>query len=187
MSFVLTDSDAENIYNAIYRHYGGQQLPDNNTGVFFDTPNFTLEKLYYCIEALKKYWGKGWYTTNAAIRKKALESIANILYVSFDSSVDVSKIYKFLVWCYTWATKDPDGVAYFEGGTYSLFDDLKKNISGKVSSAASSAAETISYSVNYPTFTSLTPKTSTIVKWGVILGLGFFAVKFLEKRLSKIF
>lgn len=187
MSFTLTDSDAKNIYNAIYRHYSGQQLPDNETGVFFDTPAFTRDKLYYCIEALKKYWVKGWFTTDAAARKKALKSIANILYVSFDTSVDVSKIYKFLVWCYSWAQKDPDGVAYFQGGDYSLFDDLKKNITGKVSSAATSAAETVSYGVNYPTVSSLTPKTSTLIKWGVILGLGFFAVKFLEKRVSKIF
>ena len=78
-------------------------------------------------------------------------------------------------------------MAYFQGGDYSLFDDLKKNIGGKVSSAVSSAAETVAYGVNYPTVTTWTPKTSTIVKWGVVLGLGFFAVKFLEKRLSKIF
>jgi hypothetical protein len=78
-------------------------------------------------------------------------------------------------------------VAYFQGGEYSLFDDLKKNVGGKVSSAVSNAVETVAYGVNYPTVTSWTPKTSTIVKWGVVLGLGFFAVKFLEKRLSKIF
>ena len=187
MSFTLTDTDAKNIYNAMYRYYGGQNLPDNDTGVFFDTPNFTRDKLYYCIEALKRYWSKGWYTSDFAKRKTALENISNILYIAFDSKVDINKIYKFLSWCYTWASKDPDGVAYFQGCDYSLFDDLKKNISGKVSSAASSAAETVSYGVSYPTVTSLTPKTSTLVKWGVIIGLGFFAVKFIEKRISKIF
>lgn len=187
MAFSLTDTDAKNIYNALYRYYGGQQLPDNETGVFFDTPNFTRDKLYYCIEALKRYWGRGWFTTDAAKRSSELKAISNILYIAFDSQVDVNKIYKFLIWCYSWASKDPDAVAYFQGGDYSLFDDLKKNIGGKVSSAVSSAAETVAYGVNYPTVTTWTPKTSTIVKWGVILGFGFLAVKFLEKRLTKIF
>lgn len=78
-------------------------------------------------------------------------------------------------------------MAYFQGGDYSLFDDLKKNIGGRVSSAVSNAAETVAYGVNYPTVTTLTPKTSTIVKWGVIIGLGFIAVKFVEKRLARLF
>ena len=187
MSFTLTDTDAKNIYSALYRYYGGQQLPDNDTGVFFDTPNFTRDKLYYCIEALKRYWGKGWYTEDATKRTQELKNIASILYVSFDSTVDVNKIYKFLVWCYSWARKDADAVAYFQGGDYSMFDDLKKNIGGKISSTASNVAETVSYGVNYPTVSSLTPKTSTIVKWGVIIGLGLIAVKFVEKRLARLF
>lgn len=186
MSFTLTDTDAKNIYNAMFRYYGGQQMPDNSTGVFFDTPNFTRDKLYYCLEYLKKSWGKGWYTDDAAKRRQVLESIASILYVAFDSQVDIQKIYKFLCWVYSWAKKDADAVAFFQGGEYSYFDDLKKNITQKVSSTASNVAETVSYGVNYPTVTTWTPKTSTIIKWGVILGLGFFAVKFLEKRFNKL-
>lgn len=187
MSFTLTDTDAKNIYSALYRYYGGQQLPDDDAGVFFNTPNFTRDKLFYCIEALKRYWNKGWYTTDASKRSTELKAIANILYVAFEQKVDINKIYKFLVWCYSWATKDADAVAYFQGGDYSLFDDLKKNIGGKISSTASNVAETVSYGVNYPTVTTWTPKTSTIVKWGFIIGLGLIAVKFVEKRLAKVF
>ena len=71
MAWKLQDTDAKNVYNALYRHYAGQQLPDGS-GVFFGFENFTQDKLYYCIEALKRYWSLGWYTTDAAARRQSV-------------------------------------------------------------------------------------------------------------------
>lgn len=190
MSFTRTDKDAENVYKALYRHYAGQNLPDGS-GVFFGFDNFTKDKLLYCIESLKKHYSYGWNTTNAINRKAALEKIASMLYTSFDGSVALNGIYKFLCWVYTFTTKDPDIADYFKGDSYGVIEDMYKNVSGKVGSAASAAAENVSYAVQYPSIEksvatisdALTPKTSTLIKWGLVIGAGWFVWKFIEKRI----
>ena len=189
MAWKLQDTDAKNVYNALYRHYAGQQLPDG-FGVFFGFENFTQDKLYYCIEALKRYWSLGWYTTDAAARRTALEKIAKILFVDF-GNVDFAGIYKFLVWCYTFATKNPDILDYFKGDSYGLIEDVYSNLTNKVKDAASAAAENVSYAITYPSLeksvnaisNALTPRTVTMVKWGLILGAAWFAWRWIDKKL----
>lgn len=190
MAFSITDTDAKNVYNALFRHYAGQNLPDGS-GVFFGFANFTKDKLIYCIESLKKHYSMGWNTTNAINRKAALEKIAGMIYTSFDGAVEQNGIYKFLCWVYSFTQKDPDIVDYFKGDSYGLFEDVYKNVTNKVSSAASSAAETVSYGVKYPSLensvnalsNAITPKTSTLIKWGLVIGAGWFVWRFIEKRI----
>lgn len=191
MAFTLTDTDAENVYNAIYRHYAGQNMPDGSNGVFFGFANFTKDKLLYCIEALKKHYNYGWFTTNAINRKEALEKIAKQLYTAFNTTVDLNGIYKWLCWNYSFASKDSDIAEYFAGGNYGTIQDIVKNVTNKVSGAASSAAETVAYGVKYPSLetsvnslsNALTPKTSTLIKWGLVIGAGWFVWRFIEKRI----
>lgn len=189
MAWALTDTDAKNVYNALYRHYGGQQLPDGS-GVFFGFDNFTQDKLYYCIEALKKYWSLGWYTDDYATRKAALEKIARILYVDF-GNVDFDGILKFLFWCYSLATHNPDILDYFKGDSYGLIEDVYTNVTNKIKNTASAAAENVSYAITYPSLeksvnalsSALTPKTVTLVKWGLILGAAWFTWRWIDKKL----
>ena len=189
MAWKLQDTDAKNVYNALYRWYAGQQLPDGS-GVFFGFDNFTQDKLYYCIEALKRYWSLGWCTDDVTKRKAALEKIAKILFVDF-GNVDFSGISKFLSWCYAFAIKNPDILDYFKGDSYGLIEDVYSNITNKVKDTASAAAENISYAITYPSLEksvsslskALTPKTVTMVKWGLILGAAWYAWRWIDKKL----
>ena len=184
MSFEITDSSAENIYNAMYRHYAGQQMPDGSKGVFFGFANFTKDKCIYCIEFLKRQYGLGWFTSNAQDRKTALNRICNALYTAFNQSVSKDGLYKFCTWVYSFARNNESAIKYFSGeSSYTLLDDIFNNVSEKVSGAASNALETVSYGINYPSIDKITPSTGTIVKWGLIIGGALLAVNYVSKKL----
>ena len=62
-------SSGDYIYKRLYDYYGGQQLPADNTGVFFSTPNFTRPRLIECIEYLQNNYGAGWLTDDQTQRR----------------------------------------------------------------------------------------------------------------------
>lgn len=189
LAWTLTDHDAKNVYNAMARHYGNQNMPTalkDYTGVFYGFANFTKDKLWYCIEFLKKNYGKGWFTTDATKRKAALTAIANELYDIFSRSVDFDGIYKFLVWVYSFAKSNGDAVKYFGGANYSLLDNMAATAKQTIVEPVKQAAENVSYAVSIPSLKTLLPDNMTLLKWGVIIGGGLYLWKFIENRTKRI-
>lgn len=182
MSFSISDSSAKNIYKTMYSYYNGAQMPDNDTGVFFGFANFTMNKLIYCIEFMKRQYGLGWFTSDYNERSTAIAKMAKALYIAFDQTVSVDGIKKFLNWVYSFASKDQDAAAYFSGSSdWSYFDALFKDVSESVGQKLENVKETITYGVNYPVLEKSTPTTGTILKWGVIIGGGLVALHFAKK------
>ena len=189
LAWTLTDSQAKNIYNALYKWYDS---PDNfpnyqtGAGVFFGYSNFTLDKLYYCIEALKKNYSLGWFTDNYTQRTNALKSIAASLYSTFAGQVDENGIFKFLNWVYNFAKQNESAVKYFTGGSFSVVDSASMILDDVVVKPVSNAVEAVKYAVEYPSLKNLLPDNATLLKWGLIIGGGIYLIKFLENRVRKI-
>ncbi|MBR4414428.1 MAG: hypothetical protein IKS59_03820 [Aeriscardovia sp.] len=189
LPWTLTDSDAKNIYTAMCKWYASpSNLPNkvNDTGVFFGYPNFTRDKLWYCIEYLKKQHGKGWFTEDYNARMSALRQIANELYDIFAGQVDTAGILKFLTWVYNFAKQNQQAVNYFGGANYSLLDNMVNTVTQTVVEPVKQAAETVSYAVQVPSLKSLLPDNMTLLKWGLIIGGGLYVWKFLENRTKRI-
>lgn len=184
MSFTVTDSSAKNIYNTMFDYYAGRNMPDGNTGVFFGFANYTKDKLIYTIEFLRRQYGLGWFTSDYNTRAAAFDRIANALYITFDQSVSKSGIVKFCNWVYSWAKTDPDAAAYFDGSKeWGFIDAMFKSIGDTVSEKVSNVVETVEYGAKVPSFETITPKSGTLVKWGVIAVGGLFAVNYISKKL----
>ena len=148
-------SSGEYIYKRLYDYYGGQQLPADNTGVFFSTENFTKPRLIDCIEYLQNNYGSGWFTGDVSNDKAVLSILANDLYARFDGLIDRSKIYKFLCWVYSFAKQDETAQKYFKTGvSYGAISYYTDKIADSVSTGVSSAADTISYGLKVPTISS---------------------------------
>ena len=190
LPWALTDSQAKNIYNALYKWYDApNNFPNYSTGkgVFFGFANFTLDKLYYCIEALKKYYSLGWFTTDYAARQGAFEKLANTLYDTFAGQVEKDGIKKFLNFVYTFAKSNESAVKYFSGGgSFNLIDTAAVSLDEVVVKPISKAVENISYAVEYPSLKNLLPDNMTLLKWGLIIGGGLYLWKFLENRANRI-
>ena len=189
LPWTLTDSDAKNIYNALCKWYNSpDNLPNkvNDTGVFFGYANFTRDKLWYCIEYLKKSHGKGWFTDDFDARSKALQEIAAELYDVFAKQVDYNGIYKFLNWVYNFAKNNAAAVNYFGGANYSLLDNMANTIQQTVVEPIKTATNTVAYGLSVPSLKSLLPDNMTLLKWGAIIGGGLYIWKFLENRTKRI-
>ena len=189
LPWTLTDSDAKNIYNAMCKWYNSpSNLPNrvNDTGVFFGYPNFTRDKLWYCIEYLKKQHGKGWFTDDYSARQKALREITAELAEIFSHQVDENGILKFLNWVYNFAKQDQSAVNYFGGANYSLLDNIANTVQQTIVEPVKEAANTVAYAVQVPSLKSLLPDNMTLLKWGMIIGGGLYLWKFLENRTKRI-
>lgn len=148
-------SSGDYIYKRLYDYYGGQQLPADNTGVFFSTPNFTRPRLIECIEYLQNNYGAGWLTDDSAQRTSVLNTLASDLYARFDGLIDRSKIYKFLCWIYSFVKSDETARNYFKTGvSYGPISYYTDKIADTVSSGVSNAVETVKYGVSVPTISS---------------------------------
>lgn len=186
MSFKVTDSSAKNIYFSLSAWYNADVVPGilESNKTFFGFDNFDLEKLYYCIQYLRENYGVGWFTEDYTERNAALTRLANALYVIFDGAVDVSGIKKFLVFVYNFAKQDVDAMNYFTNGeAYGIIDAVSKEVVSAVSDKVSTVAENIAYGVQYPSLKSITPDAGTILKWGLIIGGGFFVINYLSKKI----
>lgn len=148
-------SSGDYIYKRLYDYYGGQQLPSDDTGVFFSTENFTRPRLVACIEYLQNNYGSGWLTGDNAQDKAVLSTLAGDLYARFDGLVSRDKIYKFLCWVYAFVKNDETAQKYFKSGvSYGAISYYTDKIADTVSSGISSAADTVSYGLSVPTITS---------------------------------
>lgn len=189
LPWTLTDSEAKNIYNAMCKWYNSpSNLPNrvNDTGVFFGFANFTRDKLWFCIETLKKLYSSGWFTDDYSKRTAALDKIAAALFETFGGAVDVAGIKKFLVWVYNFAKQDVDATKYFQGGSFSLIDSMAKTVNETVVEPVKQAAENVNYAISYPSLKSLLPDNWTLLKWGLIIGGGLYVWKFFENRTKRI-
>lgn len=189
LPWALTDTEAKNIYNALYKWYNSpSNFPNYQTGsgVFFNFPNFTLDKLYFCIETLKKNYSLGWFTDNYSARQAALSKIAKSLYDVFAGQVLEDGIYKFLNWVYNFAKNNESAVKYFSGGNFSVIDTAAVVLDEVAVKPITSAVETVKYAVDYPSLKNLLPDNWTLLKWGLIIGGGLYVWKFFENRTKKI-
>lgn len=189
LPWVLTDADAKNIYTAMCKWYDSpSNLPNklNDTGVFFGFNNFTRDKLWYCIEYLKKRYSLGWFSDNYTQRSEALRQVAAELYQIFDGQVDENGILKFLNWVYNFAKNDADAVKYFSGGGFGIIEAITKTVENTIVAPTKTAVENVSYGMSVPSLKSLLPDNTTMVKWGLIIGGGLILWKFFENRTRRI-
>lgn len=166
LAWTLTDSQAKNIYSKLCNYYNSPELPSTlkDTGVFFGYANFTRDKLYYCIEFMKKNFGRGWFSTDGDKRREIIGDLANELYNVFSGSVDVAGIKKFLNWVYSFAQHDAGALKYFQGGGYSVIDTVIDAAKDNVLDPITNAVETIAYGVNYPVLSAKNP----VLLWGAV-------------------
>ena len=190
LPWALTDSQAKNIYNALYKWFNSpSNFPNYQTGagVFFGFANYTLDKLYYTIEAAKKYYSLGWFTDNFEKRNAAIDKLSTILYDVFAGQVEKAGIKKFLSWIYTFAKSNESAVKYFSGGAgFGVLDTAAIVLDEVAVKPIKSVAENVSYAVSYPSLKSLLPDNMTLLKWGLLIGGGLYVWKFLENRTKRI-
>lgn len=175
---ILGSSDASNLYNAIGRYYGWQQMPTGYTGNFFGFQGCTRSALEYTIKVMRSSFALGWYTSDSSQRKMVMEAIAEA--VSAETGADEQGILKFENWVYSAAKKDADIYDYLSGGktSYTFIDDTIKNVSETVSTAASNIAETVDYGVSLATPTGTLIENLLPVAW--IAGAAYIVKQFLD-------
>lgn len=177
LAWTITDRDAMRIYNKMCSYFNSPNNLPENDGVFFGYGNFTKDKLIYCIEYMKKNYGRGWFTDDYEDRSDVIAQIANELYNIFGGTVDVGGIRKFLNWIYSFAKNNIDGVNYFQGGGYGFFQSAADTASSKIGEKVDEAVETVKYGVSYPSLSFENP----LVKWGLILGGGLVFFNILKR------
>jgi len=190
LPWALTDSQAKNIYNALYKWYNSpSNFPNYQTGagVFFNFANYTLDKLYYTIEAAKKYYSLGWFNDNFDQRNAAIDKLSTILYDVFAGQVEKAGIKKFLTWIYNFAKQNESAVNYFSSGAgFNVLDTAAVVLDEVAIKPIKAVAENINYAVSYPSLKSLLPDNMTLLKWGLLIGGGLYVWKFLENRTKRI-
>lgn len=145
----------EYIYKRMWDYYAGRQMPANNQGVFFDTPNFTQKRCIECIEFLQNNYGSGWFTEDSVLRQGVLNTLAGDLYAIFDGQVDRYKIYKFLCWVYSFAKTDQTAIDYFKNGvSYGALSYYTEKVANKITGDVKKVADNVNYGVSVPTITS---------------------------------
>ena len=181
VAWALTDSGAKNIYTKMCNWYNSpDNLPNkiNDSGVFKGYPNFTRDKLYYCIEYLKKNFGRGWFNDQFDERDEVMNDLAQELAQIFGGTVYAACIKTFLNWVYNFAKHDVDAVSYFQGGYYSIIQSMTDAAKTNILDPVNKAVETVKYGVSYPVLTLENP----VIKWGLVAGVGFLIYKMFSKR-----
>lgn len=181
VAWALTDSGAKNIYTKMCNWYNSpDNLPNkiNDSGVFKGYPNFTRDKLYYCIEYLKKNFGRGWFNDQFDERAEVMEDLAQELARIFGGTVAPAGIKTFLNWVYNFVKHDADALNYFKGGYYSIIQSMADAAKTNIIDPVNEAVETVKYGVSYPVLTLENP----VIKWGLVAGACFLIYKMFSKR-----
>ena len=180
LAWTITDQNAKSIYTRLCNWYNSpENLPNtiNGTGVFFGYPNFTRDKLIYCVQFLKENFGAGWFTSDYSARSDVLRNLSKKLYNVFSGQVDENGIYKFLTWVYTFAKDDTTALNYFQNGYYSYIGGMADTAKEKVVKPASEAAEAVEYGIKYPVLTLNNP----VLKWGGIAAVAALLLVSLKR------
>ena len=155
--------------------------------MFFGFANYTLDKLYYTIEAAKKYYSLGWFNDNFDQRNAAIDKLSTILYDVFAGQVEKAGIKKFLNFIYNFAKSNESAVKYFSSGAgFNVLDTAAVVLDEVAVKPIKAVAENVSYAVSYPSLKSLLPDNMTLLKWGLLIGGGLYVWKFLENRTKRI-
>lgn len=181
LAWSVTDSGAKNIYNKMCSWYNSpENLPNklNDAAGFKGYPNFTRDKLYYCIEYLKKNFGRGWFNDQFDERAEVMADLSQELEQIFGGTVAASMIKTFLSWVYNFAKHDADALNYFQGGYYSIIQSMADAAKTNIIDPVNEAVDTVKYGVSYPVLTLKNP----VLKWVLLAGAGFLVYKMFSKR-----
>lgn len=170
-------SSAENIYNAVGRFYGWQQMPKTSTGVFFGFPGMTRAVMIDAIEALQMYSSYLTFNNDEQSNKNFWfnEAYNELKREGKTGGAAKEAFTKWFNWLYVAAAGDSDIKDFFGGKPYTTADYIGSIIADKLADVS----ETVEYGLEQPAAIPdlLIPTKSNFVKWVIIGGVLLFAAK----------
>ena len=168
MSYWLTE--ANKVYEAVYNFYGGRQLPNDESGVFFGFDGCNKVVLLYIINSMRDNWALGWYTDNDTARAAAFSEIAADVWTESGFKASIPGIIKFENWVFV-ATKDNANMQrYFAGGEYGQLTNISDAITNAVSTVTNTAVDIVKTVITVPSESAgLVAKLAPAVKWAAII------------------
>lgn len=168
MAYWLTE--ANKVYEAVYKFYGGRQLPKDESGVFFGFDGCNKVVLLYTINAMRENWSLGWFTDNATQRAAALSEIAADVWTDSKFTASIPGIIKFENWVFVAAKSNANLQRYFSGGEYGQLTNISDAITNAVSNVTNTAVDIVKTVVTVPSESAgLVAKWAPAVKWAAII------------------
>lgn len=163
-------SEANNVYEAIYKQFGGRNMPVGETDVFFGFRGCTKTVLLVLINALRDNWGLGWYTSDKSKRDAAFAEIAAIVWMDDNFKCDVSGLVKFENWVFV-ACADSAAVRnYFAGGDYGDLTNIATAASNVVTNVIDTGKDLVTNILTVPgDSANLVAKVAPWLKWAAII------------------
>ena len=175
-------SSAANIYNAVYRFFDGQQLPADDTGVFFGFAGMTKAVLIAAIEALQNNSAYLNYTNDSKDNRDFWFNEAYNDLLKSGVSCPRDGAIKWFNWLYVAAKGNPDIKDYFGGKPYTTVQDITTAIVQAATGIKDDVVETVQYGLDTPAAIPdlLIPTKSNFIRWAIIGGVLFYAAKKLK-------
>lgn len=168
MSYWLTE--ANKVYEAVYKFYGGRQLPNDESGVFFGFDGCTKVVLLYTINAMRDNWDLGWFTGNDTTRAAAFSEIAADVWTNSGFKASIQGIIKFQYWVYAATKSNANLQRYFSGGEYGQLTNISDALTNAVSTVTNTAVDIVKTVVTVPSESAgLVAKWAPAVKWAAII------------------
>lgn len=168
MAYWLTE--ANNVYEAVYKFYGGQQLPKDETGVFFGFEGCNKIVLLYTINAMRENWALGWYEGNATTRAAAFSEIAADVWTNSGFTASIQGIIKFENWVFVATKSNANMQRYFAGGEYGQLTNISDALTNAVSTVTDTAVDIVKTVVTVPSESAgFVAKLAPAVKWAAII------------------
>lgn len=174
-------SEANNVYEAVYRTYSGQNMPTGENDVFFGFKGCTKVVLLVLINSMRENWSLGWFTDDRVKREAAFAEIAADVWMQSNFQCDISGLVKFENWVFVAAKKYPAMVEYFSGGTYGDLTNIATAATDLVTDVASGAVEVVKNIITIPADSAgLVAQIAPWLKWGAIIWGASKVVKVLK-------
>lgn len=181
MAFSL--NDANNVYEAMRRFYGGDKLPADYPGDFMGFSGVHKIVLLVTINAMRENWNLGWFTDDNEKRAIAFSEIAAEVWMEDKFQCDINGIIKFENWVFVACKSNPKMIEYFSGGTYGDLTDVFTTTKEKISDVATSAKDVIKEIVTIPgESVNLVSKIGPWLKWIVIIYGASKVLDFITKK-----
>lgn len=175
-------SEANNVYEALYKFYGGRQLPTGTNDVFFGFPGCTKTVCLVTINAMRDNWGLGWFTDNKTQRDAAFSEIAAGVWMDSKFNADINGIIKFENWVYVAAKSSSAMQGYFAGGDYGDLTNIATAARDAINSIVSTGKDIVTSVLTVPgDSVNLVTKLTPFLKWAAILWGVSKVVKVLKK------
>ena len=169
-------SSANNIYNAVGKFYGWQQMPETR-GTFWGFENMTRPVLVYAIEALQNNSAYLNFKTDSAENRNFWfnEAYNDLVSAGRDAGAPKEGFIKWFNWLYVAAAGNNSIREFFGGKPYTLSQYVGEVVGEKLSNIG----ETIEYGLEQPAAIPdlLVPTKSNFYKWLIIGGVLLFAGK----------